>query len=179
MVKKIVLSMDISSKSTGWCVFKNDLLFDYGTIQPNGKLTNTEKLHFFRQELINILTKYKPNAIVFEDVFSGINVRTMKLLSKFAGVAEEVCFDVLSVIPYIISNSTVKSYFKARDKKVLFEFVTCLLSFKGWSFKETNDITDSIAQAMCFIDIILEQTHFRYKEVYGFRYVTNSVRRFL
>jgi Holliday junction resolvasome RuvABC endonuclease subunit len=153
-----VISLDISSTSTGWCYIVDGELVEYDTIRPKKSLDKSEKLVIFREELKVVLKKFKPNYIVIEDGFFGKNVKTLKVLSNFAGVAIECCFSTTKVTPYIMSNSTPKSYFKVKNKKELFEKVVKMYKFKDFDYDEHNDITDAIAQGICYYDTILKGT---------------------
>jgi len=168
-----ILSLDVSSISTGWSyVFGANDIKDFGIIKVNPKFGTAEKLNFFRQELESIVDTFKPSHVVIEDVYSGLNVKTLKTLAKFAGVAEELCFSKTGVVPYIISNMTVKAYFKAKTKEDVFHFLVDIL---GWSedevkFKKHNDLTDAIAQLMVYCDTVLGFRKFRTETVYGYKY---------
>ena len=164
-----VLSLDISTASTGWCVTKDGSLFTIGTIPISTKLDNYERLAIFAFNLISLLNTYKPRYVVQEDIFSGKNVKTMKLLCEFAGVSKYLCYNVLGVVPYIISNKTVKAYFKAQDKQMLFDFI-CVLFEKSFSFKKDNDMIDALAQMMCFTDKVLDIYSYRLEKGYGYIY---------
>lgn len=168
-----VLSLDVSSTSTGWSFIterKNSLKF--GTIRPGKKLNVAEKLTFFREELIKILKKYKPTYIVLEDTFMGANPKVTKLLAKFGGVAEQVVYEYSNKAPYIMSNTTSKSFFKVKKKEKLFVLIIDLLDFteKMLTFKEWNDIADSIAQLWCYCDDVLEIKKIREEKDYGYKF---------
>ncbi len=168
-----ILSLDVSSTSTGWSFItgcKNSLRF--GTIRPGNKLCVAKKLYFFREELIKILKKYKPNYIVLEDTFMGANPKVTKLLAKFGGVAEQVVYEYSNKSPYIMSNTTPKAFFKVRKKEKLFILIIDLLDFneKMLKFKEWNDITDSIAQLWCYCDEVLKIKIIREEKEYGYKF---------
>lgn len=167
-----VLSLDISSVCTGWAFVEcsKEWRIAYGVIKNRGTCNQSEKLTNFRKELIRVLEKYKPTNVVIEDVYQKINVKTYGVLSKFVGVAQGCCFEFLGVDPYIISTKTVKSFFKAKDKGEVFAFVVHLLGLKGFTFKHDNDITDAIAQLLCYCDGVLSVKNFRTKKEYGFLY---------
>lgn len=168
-----VLSLDISASSTGWSyVFGANDIKNFGFIKTKPKLDTAERLYVFREELEDVFHTCKPSHIVIEDVYSGLNVKTLKLLSKFAGIAEEMCFRKAGVAPYIISNKTVKAYFKTKTKEDVFYF---LIDILGWSeeevsFKKDNDLTDAIAQLMCYCDKVLGYRKFRAETEYGYIY---------
>jgi len=73
-----------------------------------------------------------------------------------------------------MGNTTPKSFFKVRSKERLYEaiidlkedeFVNEELTFKHW-----NDVTDSIAQLLCYCHDILKIIEFKEEREYGFRY---------
>jgi len=168
-----VLSLDIAT-NTGWAFTFGQVRgkFEYGVIRTNSKFSEGQRLAYFRNELVKLLEEFRPSHVVIEDVYSGLNVKTMKLLAKYAGVAQEVCTSMIGIDAYIIHTSTVKSYFKAKNKRELFDFVVSLL---GWEdsdidFSKHNDIVDAIAQLLCFYDEVLKVRKFREEKEYGFLY---------
>jgi len=168
-----VLSLDIAT-NTGWSFFssnkKGRMLF--GLIKTNPELGVPERLCFFRQELLKLLHTFNPTHVVIEDVFLGFNVKTLILISKFAGVALECCMSFSGISPYIISTNTVKAYFKAENKEDVFNIIKEIFEWNDdeVSFKKHNDITDAIAQLMCFCDDVLKQYTFKFERKYGYLY---------
>lgn len=80
----MILGLDISSNHTGWAVM-SDKLEDYGVIHSTGE--DVEKLVDFYcklAELINIFPNIK--IVGVEDVYMQ-NVKTIKVLSRYHGVA--------------------------------------------------------------------------------------------
>lgn len=169
-----VLSLDISASSTGWIYAFGQARgqFQFGTIKTNPKFSRPERLVFFREELVSLLKEFRPSHVIIEDVYSGFDPKTLILLSKFAGVAEECCRSVAGIDPYIMHNSTVKSFFKVRSKQDLFY---AIIEIMGWenenlSFKKHNDVIDALAQLLCFYDQVLNVRKFRKEKPYGFIY---------
>lgn len=165
-----VLSLDVSAAKTGWCLWTGGYRFTYGVIETKPKFNRSERLNQFRSGIIDVLTKHKPDQIVIEDNFSSRNVKTLKILAEFAGVAKEACQDTIGIDPYVMSNHTVKSYFKVKKKDELFEFLIVLLNKKYLTFKKDNDIIDACAQVICYCDIVLDVKKFRETKSYGFLY---------
>ena len=165
-----VLSLDVSAAKTGWCFWVPEYQFEFGTIETKPKFNRSERLTQFRASLIEVLNKYKPTHIVIEDGFSGINVKTLKILVEFGGVAKQTCQEIVGVDPYVISNNTVKAYFKVRKKPDLFKFVVDILGKKDLTFNKDNDIIDALGQIICYCDIVLENKQFREDKSYGFLY---------
>ena len=170
---KKVMSLDVSSTSTGWSFLTEaDNLLKYGTIQPGKKLSISEKLNYFRNELIKILKKYKPTYVVIEDTFLSKNPKVVKILAKFGGVAEQTVYEYTKKEPYIMSNTTPKSFFKVRRKEQLFIVMLNLLFLEesSYPFNKWNDIMDSIAQLLCYCDEILNINKIRRNKDYGYYY---------
>lgn len=166
--------MDISASCTGWSFMtnrSNDI--KYGTIKTDNKFETAERLDFFRKELIKIINKHKPTIVVLEDTFVGKNPKVNKLLSKFGGVAEQLIYELIGKIPIIVSNKTVKAFFSTTKKEKLFIIVTDIIGWKDqqkFTFKEYNDVIDSIAQVIYTMDNLLELKNIRLETEYGFRY---------
>lgn len=165
-----VLSLDVANK-TGWAFISSSLL-RYGLIKVDSKLSEAKRLVYFRNELKKLLKKLKPSHIVIEDVYSGKNVNTLKLLAKFGGVAQECCLDISGVEPYIMHNRITKSYFKVKNKRELFDFALTVFDWKDndITFEKYNDIVDAICQLFCYYDLVLNVKEFRKEKDYGYLY---------
>ena len=85
-----ILSLDVSAAKTGWAVTNNGKDFIAGIIETKPKFTQAERLVLFNLELVKVLKTYQPTEIVIEDTFGGKNVKTLKILSEFAGLAKSI-----------------------------------------------------------------------------------------
>lgn len=151
-----VLGLDISSSSTGWVLLKNGRFYkredtDYGWIRPSKKFSPAEKLSFFRNELIFILNETMPDMVGIEDVFLFKNPNTMKLLSRFSGVACESVRTTFEIEPSLLKVSTIRSYIgtQVKSKKDTYKYLISKYKLKDWTFDTHNDITDALATAIC------------------------------
>ena len=165
------LSLDVSSVSTGWSLFMGKVLKDFGTI----KLSSSDHIHDrmvkFKDELSLLINDKRPDVVVIEDVWLGVNVSTSKTLSKFSGIAEETSYRIMKERPIIITNKEVKGFFKCKSKEDLYKFVIDILNLSTIldDYKKHNDITDSIAQAVYYIDNNLYDI--RFDKEYGFLFI--------
>jgi len=82
-----ILGVDISSKSTGWCLLEGDKVIDFGKVNPTGKLSSANKLFLFAVELKRIIERCQPDEIAIEDVVQVKSVSVAKILARFNGVA--------------------------------------------------------------------------------------------
>ena len=88
----IVLGLDLSSVRSGWAIIKNGRFYnrldiDYGFISPPKKFSAGEKLTYFREILIEVLSRNIIDIICLEDVFALRNVNTLKVLCEYRGIA--------------------------------------------------------------------------------------------
>ena len=168
MAKARIISLDISGKSTGWCYFVNGKLKNSGVITTDAKMELPSRLSEFRARLASLLIDKKPTHVVIENNFAKINMKVLKMLSQFAGVANECCKTILAIDPYTMSNTTPKSYFKVKKKEQLYYVIVDFFELPDdWEYKKCNDMTDAIAQATCYYDKLL-RNKIRIEKPYGY-----------
>lgn len=86
-----ILSLDSSSKCTGWSVLtvmpERRLRLDAcGEIKLSHLTKDTDKLMFLFNEVCGLLRKYEPNRIGIENIYRGPNSNTFKVLAEYRGV---------------------------------------------------------------------------------------------
>lgn len=164
-----ILSFDVSAASTGWA-FTDGKKFKYGFIKTSPKNSRPERLTIFREEIVKLLKKLKPSHVVMEDLFYGLNPKTLIILAKFAGIVEECCNSVANIEPHIMHTNTVKAYFKVKNKENVFNCVKDIFELKDFTFKKHNDLTDALAMLLCYCDQISDRFCFRCEKEYGYLY---------
>ena len=91
------LALDQASRITGWAVFDDGELYNYG------KFTATQtdvgdRLHFIRKEVLGLIDKFDIEEVVFEDIQLQNNVvnnvATFKALAEVFGVLHELFVDL-------------------------------------------------------------------------------------
>lgn len=167
----VILSLDISTVSTGWCLYKNDIIFGYGAIKIKDTIDIHERMVILRNKIEELLKEHQPSVVIVEDVWVGNNPKTAKLLAKFCGVAEEVSCRTLHIKPTVIENTKVKKFFKCKNKEILFNFILDILELDSeiFSFKENNDSIDAVAQLFCYLHLNEKKT-IRVDKDYGYLY---------
>lgn len=93
----VQISLDASSTCIGWSVFDDDVLVDYGKLQPNDKCADPKD---YRQRIINlipqlhkVMKKYMPEKAYIEDVplsKSG-GIKTAIILGAVQGAILGIC----------------------------------------------------------------------------------------
>jgi len=158
--KSIILALDISSISTGYAVLRNGRWNKSGTSFGHIKIPNDtslpRRLVVFRNALSKIIKEVKPTSIIIEDVFSGRNAATMKLLARFNGVAVELCRRITKKDPIIALAVKVRAGVGCgRSKKEAFDYVQERYNL-DWSFNKMNDITDALVLALYGYKVLQE-----------------------
>jgi Holliday junction resolvasome RuvABC endonuclease subunit len=148
-----LLSLDISSKCTGWSVWENGTLDGYGVIETKSKDGWGKRLTEFRESLNSVFEDYSPDSIVVENIYRGPSAISFKVLAFFHGVAYNIINEKLKCEPRLLSVSETRSLIgrplgiTCKSKEQAFHIMTETLGFVNWDFKSTNDIVDSFALA--------------------------------
>lgn len=107
-MERRLLALDQSSRCTGWAIFINDQLEDYGTLT----LANNdigERLLTLKQEITKLIRKHNINEIAFEDIQMqasiGNNVSTFKALAEVFGIVQLICTE-LQIDYTVVSAAT-------------------------------------------------------------------------
>jgi len=86
------LALDVSTVATGWAVFEDDKLIDWGVINPNSELLEGSKAYFVSQTVAVVMEVYRPDEVTIEDTFFLKNVNTLKVLNRIAGQIQHAWF---------------------------------------------------------------------------------------
>jgi Holliday junction resolvasome RuvABC endonuclease subunit len=155
-IKNSILSFDVSSVSTGWCHLVESNVEKFGLIQPPKNFSLPQKLYYFDYSVRSILKMCNPSYIIAEETYLK-NVKTLKTLMQFTGVLNLDCLDILEKDLIFISTMSTRSKFGLRTKEQAFDFVKKVYKpiLNDYTFKEGNDITDSILQALYYYKFVL------------------------
>lgn len=147
-----LLSLDISSRSTGWAFFDNGKLLDYGLIEISSKLGWGARLVVFGNEVKRLLFEKQPTSVVIEDIYRGPSLSVFKLLSFFHGVAYQHSTEYLNKEPtplgVLKARAAIggKAGVKCTQKEQAFFIINNTLKLK-LDFAKDNDIADACALA--------------------------------
>lgn len=87
----ILISLDESTVSTGYAIFKNKELIDYGVITQKSKNV-LERVDNIMNEIDNLIQKYKPNDMVIENIQITMSAPTAKALMGLQFMIELLAF---------------------------------------------------------------------------------------
>lgn len=88
----ILLSLDISSRSTGYAIFKENKLFKYGYIYQPREYNITKRLNNIKHEIIKLIKEFNINAICIEDIIYKSKV-ALSVLSKAQGIMLDYLYE--------------------------------------------------------------------------------------
>jgi hypothetical protein len=98
----LILSLDISSASTGWAKLDGTELHSFGIIIPKGE-SHAERLADFSTQVCGLMDGVL--RVVIEDVWSGRNKKVFKVLSLYHGVAYAATWVSLGKEPAVLMPS--------------------------------------------------------------------------
>lgn len=100
---KAVLALDQSTTATGWCIFINGVLKDFGVYTPSGN--REERIYKTCQwtiDKIDQLSNYNIQ-VVIEDIQMQGNVETYKSLAQLQG-------SIITLLFHLVKESKVTKY---------------------------------------------------------------------
>lgn len=148
MSSTTLLSLDTSTTSTGWAIFKDGEYQESGVIDDFKKVKNGyERLKLMTKELLDSIGQLKPDIIVIEkDVVFG-NMKVIDMLMKIIGAVYGFCL-FNGITYYEFAPSEWRKYVKLQA------FGRKRNEFKKASIKYIKDnlnmdVNDDEADAIC------------------------------
>lgn len=116
-----LLSLDLATISSGYAFSINGVIEDYGyryISDSDNKLT--KRINYMKKEVEKLLTKYKINCVVVEDVINKNFISTVAL-SKLSGVILDLLFekgiDVIKIVPISWKSRAGINDYKDEEEK--------------------------------------------------------------
>jgi len=101
-----ILSFDQSTKITGYSLYDNSNLINYGTIQSDSKEENPiERMKQMYENIKQCLIKCNPHFVVFENVHFQKNYGTFQQLSQLQGLIMALLFERNIGFQYVESTA--------------------------------------------------------------------------
>lgn len=140
-----IIAFDQATNITGWCIFDNKKLLNYGIIDTSKFKSVDEKISKQKKEIQKLIKKYKPELFAIEDIQYQQNQYTYKILAELLGVISNTFFE--NEYPFvIISPSKWKSYCNIKGRKREEQKVNAIQFVKD---KFNIDVISDIADAIC------------------------------
>lgn len=142
-----ILALDQSSKITGWSIFEDQQLKDYGKFDC-GSADLPARLHKIRNQVSKLIVENQIEQIYIEDIQLqnnvGNNVVTYKALAEVIGVVSELAYS-FKIPQTLVASSTWKSNLgikgraRAEQKRAAQQWV-----IDKFNIKPTQDECDAI-----------------------------------
>lgn len=161
-----ILGFDISSISTGYCVFINGKLIKSSCGIINSNIGSYgQRLQFFSEQIRNLIHKYNPDYIAIENIFKGRNILTFKSLAMFRGVAILTIYESCGLNPIDIMATKARGIVKTgKSKEEAFNFIVKKYGLNDFNFKRDNDKTDAIVLALAAHIAIRDNIDLKFKK---------------
>ena len=103
----VILAFDQASSVTGWAVFSDGWLTDYGVIKVKTyHTTPDERIMEMFWKIRKTMEQFEPDVVVMEDVAKQKNVYSLIRLARVQGAMMEMCREMGIGMPDIVKPST-------------------------------------------------------------------------
>lgn len=149
-----LLALDQATIITGWSIFDNEELIDYGKIENTYKDID-KRLFYIKQQVLLLIEKYNIDEVVIEDIQYQTNnvnnVQTFKALAELFGVLVEAFVE--KGIPYsAILASSWKSTLDIKGKNRQEQKKNAQIWVQNiYKIKVIQDIADSICIGAAYL----------------------------
>lgn len=148
-----VLGIDPSTVSTGWAIVDMDSMqvVAHGTICPNKKLNEQQKIHIVYQGITDIIKEYGPTDAACEDQFGRQNLKTLMKLSRLVGSILLAC-EQNNLTVALFAPTHVKAMFTGRgtaDKQDMIDYAKTKFNI---SEELKSDEADAIGVAVTYLE---------------------------
>ena len=140
----MLLSLDISTSCTGYCLFDENDLVDIGSINLSKHKGLYEKASYVKERILSLSKKHAIKEVVVEENLQAFrpglsSAKTLMTLAQFNGVVRWICYEALSVnVEALNVNTARKSIGLKIDKKD--KSKTTKEKVLEWVSKEKPDI---------------------------------------
>ncbi len=149
----IILGIDPGMAIMGYGVIESDSydmkLIDYGTVTTPSTMDTPQRLLTIYNSVEELVNKYSPDAIAYEELFFNQNVKTALIIGHARGAAvvagAKQGLDLFEYTPLQVKQAVV-GYGRA-DKHQVQSMVKLLLHLK--EIPKPDDAADALAVAIC------------------------------
>lgn len=114
-----ILSFDQASRTTGWAYFEDNKLVDHGKFTLEDDDVGV-RLMQFRLKIEELIDRYSPDKVIYEDIQEQNNILTFKVLAEVYGVMSELLTSLKiphTALPAVTWKSTLDIKGKARAEQ--------------------------------------------------------------
>ena len=109
----MLLSLDISTSCTGFCIFDENDLVDIGYINLSKHKGLYEKAAYVKDRVHRMSNDYCINQVVVEENLQAFrpglsSAKTLMTLAQFNGVVRWICNEIFDIIPHAINVNSAR-----------------------------------------------------------------------
>ena len=150
-----ILGIDPGTKVMGYGIIDADddeiTLVDFGVLIPTSKDSASERLHDLYQGLVEVIRRYRPDAVAVEQPFVSKNVRSAMAIGRAQTIALLAAagkhIPTFEYTPTQIKQRVAN--YGASSKEQIQEMVKIQLGLS--EIPEPNDAADALAVAICHV----------------------------
>lgn len=147
-----ILTLDLSTKSSGWSFGENGQLKAHGCITASSRLVE-ERIIQMRKQIIGLICNYTPEKIVMEQVRPQVNSHTNKVLMWLQGIiviAAYECYKKCEI--EFINASEWRAAIKIRQGRGVKRDEVKSYDIQYVKNKYNITVNDDEADAICIFD---------------------------
>ena len=143
-----ILALDQSSRVSGWAVYDENTLEQYGKFDVSKTYELGERLHLIRTMVHKMIQDFNIDKVILEDIYMDgqrvNNVQTFKALAEVFGVLFELCVDLDIPVEAVLSGTWkstlgITGRTRPEQKRAAQAWVS-----KNYGIKATQDEVDAI-----------------------------------
>ena len=143
-----MLALDQASRVTGWAIFEDDELIEYGKIDLSKEDQIGQRLHALRGLVQGMIEELKIDKVILEDIYMDgqkvNNVQTFKILAEVFGVFFELCIDLKIPVEAVLAGTwkstlNIKGKTRTEQKRAAQVWVQ-----ENYNIKTSQDTVDAI-----------------------------------
>ena len=152
-----ILSLDLSTKSTGWCIGQNESIIAHGCITASSKDV-MKRIIKMRDELSKIIKDNKIQKIIMQQVRPDFNSHTGKILMWLQGIVAMAAYEINPTIEWdFIGASTWRAALKIKQGRGVKRNDLKPQDIQYVKNKYNITVNDDEADAICIFDAYNEK----------------------
>ena len=152
-----ILSLDLSTKSSGWCVGQDGSLESHGYITASSRDV-VKRIIKMRDQLSKIIKNNKIDKIIMEQVRPEYNSHTNKVLMWLQAIIVVAAYEINSKIEYqFIGASTWRAALKIKQGRGIKREALKPQDIQYVQNKYNLQVNDDQADAICIFDAYWEK----------------------
>lgn len=151
-----ILSIDQSTKISGYSIFDNKQLISYGKLEVDTKENPIERMNQMYDKIVNLINSIQPDFIVFEDVQFQQNYGTFQQLSQLQGIVMSILFE-RNIGFQIVQPTKWKSFCQIKGRKRIEQKANTIQMVKEkYNLEVSEDEADAIGIGTWAINNLLK-----------------------